>query len=100
MIATASRAKHAILKAPGTRTPSSISVIFNCPGATCRESPMNPSADNTANRTTAAAFQLADLQVDPNAGEIQGPVGREKLDPKVMNVLVELERHAGQVVLR
>lgn len=38
--------------------------------------------------------------VDPAAGEMVGPAGREQLDPKVMQVLVVLARHAGEVVPR
>jgi len=45
-------------------------------------------------------FQLGGLSIDPRAGEVTGPGGREKLDPKVMDVLVMLAQHAGQVVLR
>ena len=46
------------------------------------------------------SFRLDELAIDPRAGEITGPVGREKLDPKVMDVLVMLARDAGRVVLR
>ncbi|MFZ2508185.1 MAG: winged helix-turn-helix domain-containing protein [Steroidobacteraceae bacterium] len=46
------------------------------------------------------AFQLGELTVDPRAGEARGPGGRERLDPKVMDVLVMLAQHVGQVVLR
>jgi TolB-like protein/DNA-binding winged helix-turn-helix (wHTH) protein/Tfp pilus assembly protein PilF len=45
-------------------------------------------------------FRLDELAIDPRAGEITGPGGREKLDPKVMDVLVMLARDAGHVVLR
>ena len=40
------------------------------------------------------------MSIYPRAGEVTGPGGREKLDPKVMDVLVMLARHAPQVVLR
>ncbi|MGH8250203.1 MAG: tetratricopeptide repeat protein [Steroidobacteraceae bacterium] len=45
-------------------------------------------------------FQLGEFRIDPRAGEVTGPGGAEKLDPKVMDVLVALAEHAGQVVLR
>jgi len=45
-------------------------------------------------------FQLRELRINPNAGKVSGPGGHEKLDPKVMDVLVVLAAHAGQVVLR
>jgi TolB-like protein/DNA-binding winged helix-turn-helix (wHTH) protein/thioredoxin-like negative regulator of GroEL len=45
-------------------------------------------------------FRLEGLTIDPRAGDVSGPGGSEKLDPKVMAVLVLLAEHAGQVVLR
>ena len=45
-------------------------------------------------------LRLGDLTVDPAAGEMVGPGGREHLDPKVMQVLVVLARAAGEVVSR
>jgi len=45
-------------------------------------------------------FQIAELRVDPKAGEIAGPGGLERLDPKVMGVLVMMAQHAGEVVSR
>ncbi len=45
-------------------------------------------------------FQLNALRIDPLTGEVAGPGGREKLDPKVMGVLVLMAQHAGQVVSR
>lgn len=45
-------------------------------------------------------LRLGDLTVDPAAGEMVGPGGREQLDPKVMEVLVALAQHAGEVVSR
>jgi TolB-like protein/DNA-binding winged helix-turn-helix (wHTH) protein/Tfp pilus assembly protein PilF len=45
-------------------------------------------------------FRLEELVIDPRAGDVSGPGGNEKLDPKVMDVLVLLAQHAGQVVLR
>ncbi len=38
--------------------------------------------------------------MDPRAGDVVGPGGRETLDPKVMDVLVVLAQRAGKVVLR
>ncbi len=61
---------------------------------------MNAPVENALTQTPEAAFQLAELTVDPMAGEARGPGGRERLDPKVMDVLVMLAQHAGQVVLR
>lgn len=45
-------------------------------------------------------LHLGDFTVDPAAGEVVGPAGREQLDPKVMQVLVVLAQQAGQVVSR
>ena len=50
--------------------------------------------------TPPAAFQLGGFTIDPSTGDVQGPSGRQKLDPKVMEVFVDLARHAGQVVSR
>src|SRR5262245_26312456 len=61
---------------------------------------MNAAADIPAIRALEQGFQLGELRVDPLAGEVSGPGGRENLDPKVMNVLVLLAQHAGHVVLR
>jgi len=45
-------------------------------------------------------FALEALRIEPLTGRVTGPGGREKLDPKVMDVLVQMAGHAGQVVLR
>ena len=45
-------------------------------------------------------FGLEELRVDPQSGEVTGPGGREKLDRKVMDVLLHMARHAGHVVAR
>jgi TolB-like protein/DNA-binding winged helix-turn-helix (wHTH) protein/Flp pilus assembly protein TadD len=45
-------------------------------------------------------FQLDELRVDPKTGEVAGPGGRARLDRKVMDVLMLMARHAGQVVTR
>lgn len=46
------------------------------------------------------AFRLEALIIAPSTGEVTGPAGREKLDPKVMGVLVQLAARAGHVVSR
>lgn len=46
------------------------------------------------------SLRLGDLSFDPSTGELVGPAGREQLDPKVMQVLVVLVEHAGEVVPR
>ena len=45
-------------------------------------------------------FSLEGLRVMPPTGEVAGPGGLAKLDPKVMAVLVLMAEHAGQVMLR
>ncbi len=45
-------------------------------------------------------FGLEELRVDPQSGEVSGPGGREKLDRKVMEVLLHMAQHAGHVVAR
>ena len=45
-------------------------------------------------------FGLEELRVDPQSGEVSGPGGREKLDRKVMDVLLHMAQHAGHVVAR
>ena len=45
-------------------------------------------------------FGLEELRVDPQSGEVSGPGGREKLDRKVMKVLLHMAQHAGHVVAR
>jgi TolB-like protein/DNA-binding winged helix-turn-helix (wHTH) protein/Tfp pilus assembly protein PilF len=61
---------------------------------------MKSSADIAANHALEQGFQLGDLRVDPLDDEVSGPNGRERLDPKVMDVLVLLAQHAGHIVLR
>jgi len=61
---------------------------------------MNAAADIPEDRALEQGFQLGELRIDPLAGEVCGPGGREKLDPKVMSVLVLLAQHAGRVVRR
>jgi len=40
------------------------------------------------------SLRLGDFTVDPAAGRMIGPAGIEQLDPKVMQVLVVLAKHA------
>ena len=54
--------------------------------------PPNPSLEH--------GFLLGELRIEPRTGEVAGPGGPQKLDPKVMDVLVLLAQHAGQMVLR
>ncbi len=59
-------------------------------------------------KAAAEAIQLADeptfriggLTVRPSLGEVSGPVGTERLEPRVMQVLVALARADGAVVSR
>jgi TolB-like protein/DNA-binding winged helix-turn-helix (wHTH) protein len=50
--------------------------------------------------TPPVSFQLGKFRINPSTGEVHGPKGRQELDPKVMDVFVDLARHAGQVVPR
>lgn len=61
---------------------------------------MNAPVDSPVARALEEGFQLGTLMIDPRSGEAGGPGGREKLDPKVMDVLVMLAHRAGQVVPR
>ena len=45
-------------------------------------------------------FRFEGLRIEPQTGEVAGPGGREKLDPKVMEVLVYMAQRAGEVVPR
>ena len=45
-------------------------------------------------------FRLEGLTIDTRTGDVSGPGGREKLDPKVMDVLLLLAQNAGHVVPR
>jgi len=47
-----------------------------------------------------ARFRLNGLSVDPGSGRIEGAGGHEQVDPKVMEVLVALACHAGELVTR
>ena len=61
---------------------------------------MTVRANSEANKGLAQGFKLGAIRVDPLTGEVSGPGGREKLDPKVMDVLVFMAQHAGKVVSR
>ena len=61
---------------------------------------MHAATDKQPDSRLGRGFALGDLRVDPQAGEVVGPGGREQLDPKVMGVLVMLAEHAGHVVSR
>lgn len=50
--------------------------------------------------TADQGFRLDALCIEPRTGIVTGPGGRERLDPKVMDVLVLMAGRAGQVVLR
>jgi TolB-like protein/DNA-binding winged helix-turn-helix (wHTH) protein len=61
---------------------------------------MDTPRDNRVDQALEQGFQLDALRIDPPAGEVAGPGGREQLDPKVMGVLVMMAQNAGQVVAR
>jgi TolB-like protein/DNA-binding winged helix-turn-helix (wHTH) protein len=61
---------------------------------------MNASVESPATPALEQGFQLGELRIDSKAGEAAGPAGREKLDPKVIDVLVMLAQNAREVVLR
>jgi Tol biopolymer transport system component/DNA-binding winged helix-turn-helix (wHTH) protein len=54
----------------------------------------------TADIEIRPTFRLGEITVDPSTGDLRGPAGRARLDPKVMDVLWHLARRHGQVVLR
>jgi tetratricopeptide (TPR) repeat protein/DNA-binding winged helix-turn-helix (wHTH) protein len=49
---------------------------------------------------SANRFRLGPVDVHPEIGKIFGPGGEQKLDPRVMDVLLRLAREPGQVVHR
>lgn len=61
---------------------------------------MDATAEKTPGTGLEDGFRIGDLQVDPRAGDLTGPAGREQLDPKVLGVLVVLAENAGKVVSR
>lgn len=54
----------------------------------------------TARQAGGAGFWIGALRVDPVSGYIEGPGGRESVDPRVMDVLVVLARHPEELVSR
>jgi TolB-like protein/DNA-binding winged helix-turn-helix (wHTH) protein/cytochrome c-type biogenesis protein CcmH/NrfG len=61
---------------------------------------MTASVESPANQTLDRGFELGTVRIDPRSGAASGPAGTEKLDPKVMAVLVALAERAGYVVGR
>ncbi|MEX2148640.1 MAG: FlgO family outer membrane protein [Steroidobacteraceae bacterium] len=61
---------------------------------------MTEPEEKLADLALEQGFGLGTLRVDPNAGEVAGPGGTEKLDPKVMAVLMMLAERARHVVPR
>ena len=61
---------------------------------------MSATGASPANKTLELGFDLGAVRIDPRSGAASGPGGAEKLDPKVMAVLVVLAERAGQVVAR
>jgi DNA-binding winged helix-turn-helix (wHTH) protein len=46
------------------------------------------------------AFSIGDWRVDPSLHSVSGAAGEVRLEPKVMQVLVELAEHSGQAVTK
>jgi TolB-like protein/DNA-binding winged helix-turn-helix (wHTH) protein/Flp pilus assembly protein TadD len=61
---------------------------------------MNAPDESSAAWRLEKGFHLGTLNIDPGSGEAGGPGGIEKLDPKVMGVLVMLAQNAGKLVTR
>jgi adenylate cyclase len=61
---------------------------------------MAEQADISPGLAFESGFRLDQVKVQPTTGVVTGPGGREKLDPKVMDVLVMLAQRAGRVVMR
>lgn len=61
---------------------------------------MNDAHSTAQTPETLGDFRLADLSVFPAAGCIEGPGGKEQVDPKVMAVLQLLAQNAGELVSR
>ena len=59
-----------------------------------------PQIARTIDKAMTNRFRLGPVNVDPEIGEISGPGGEQKLDPKVMAVLLRLAREPGQVIRR
>ena len=61
---------------------------------------MDISRRTNGSQSNGTGFRFNALQIDPGSGLVSGPGGRETLAPRVMDVLVLLNRRAGQVVSR
>src|SRR5215510_2563207 len=61
---------------------------------------MNASPEGRPDQPLEHGFRLEELTIHPRTGDVSGPGGHAKLDPKVVEVLVLLAEHAGQVVSR
>jgi DNA-binding winged helix-turn-helix (wHTH) protein len=61
---------------------------------------MDATPDRMPGAVLEDGFLIGELRVDLRAGEVNGPRGREQLDPKVMGVLIKLAESAGKVVTR
>jgi DNA-binding winged helix-turn-helix (wHTH) protein/tetratricopeptide (TPR) repeat protein len=59
-----------------------------------------PQTVRPSDASRASRFRLGPVDVDPESGKLSGPGGKQKLDPKVMAVLLRLAREPGQVVHR
>lgn len=55
---------------------------------------------STVRERPVQAFWIDDYEVDPNSLTLTGPAGETSLEPKIMEVLVELVTYAGEVVTR
>ncbi|MAK62472.1 MAG: hypothetical protein CMK09_15995, partial [Ponticaulis sp.] len=55
---------------------------------------------STVRERPVQAFWIDDYEVDPNSLTLTGPAGETSLEPKIMEVLVELATYAGEVVTR
>ncbi len=61
---------------------------------------MNEAPDGRSNTSLGHAIRLGVLHIDLSSGQVEGPGGRQQLDPKVAGVLAMLADHAGSVVSR
>jgi TolB-like protein/DNA-binding winged helix-turn-helix (wHTH) protein len=61
---------------------------------------MKQTVESPTNQPLEGEFELGKVRIDCGSGAASGPGGTEKLDPKVMAVLVRLAARAGQVVAR
>ena len=61
---------------------------------------MNAPQKTAADRSFEQGFRLESLEVDPLAGEVSGPGGREAVDRKVMDVFLLMARNPQRVISR